>query len=523
MNDVKQRYAAMQADAANRAAQMKATLIRPQMDGDSFISDKAERNNSIKSAIRGSIFESLGGSAGLVVGASANALRAYTQQRGHVPSDEVLANAHKAIENLVSFSGSDVRSGTGIFESAGSMNNSEGIILRDHMAALVMPVMLQTITSDMVTTCQANYDRSEIFRVFTKAGSTFGELHQGDVINETFNGQYGTLDQRKLAGTGDGTATTFTLNVGMPLKRSGSQAGGYVKVYLDKEKIAEDNGQGSIFGAGLSTSTVNYDTGVITVAFLAAPASGLEVHIAYDVNIEKRPDLIPTIEHEIKSWTIVPHEGAIRGEVSLQALYSAQREYSIDMSGMTLNSMRNVLAADKDRKRLRDMWFFAKGSTEWNMTVPSGASYYEHYETVRETLKKISTDLVQANLRSGLVGVVAGNMACNVLSSLRAPHFVPAANYREIPQPHYVGRLFGMWDLYKDPAAPNEWEALCFARGTNSGEAGYVAADAIPAVPLKHPVGTDMHYRDTLWELAYRDLHPYDGRNWFTILRVTAV
>lgn len=515
-----QRYMEMQADTAKRAQAMKQAVIEPQLAGGTFIENSNDRRDALASAVAGSIFEGAGKAAPMILGASANAVRAYMQQRGHAPSNELLANAHKALENLFeSTSGESAHTGQ-VFESAAAMNGSEGIILRDHMAALVMPVMLQTITSDMVTTCPANYDRSEIFKIVRRAGSTFGDLTAGERIDESFNGQYGTMDQRKLAGTGDGTKTTFTLNVGMPLKKSGAQHGGYVKVYLDKNQVGTDDGKGNIFGQGLGTSTVNYDTGAISVTFVAAPAVGLPVHISYDVNIEKRPDLIPTIEHEIMSWTIVPHEAAIRGEVTLQALYSARREYNLDLTSMTLSTMRNVLAADKDRKRLNDMWFFAKGATQWNMTVPAGQYYHEHYETVREVLLQISTNLLSANKRSGLVGLVAGKSACNLFRSLKEPHFRVAPGYREIPQPHYVGKLFGMWDLYCDPQA-DDWEALCFARGSNHGEAGYVAADAITAVPLKHPVGTDLQYRDTLWELAYRELHPDNGRDWFTKLVIT--
>lgn len=518
-----QRYQTMINDQSRRATEMRSVLLNPQVEGNSFIADKNARNEALSRAIGGSIFESLGKSAGFVVGATANGLRAYCQHRGKAPSDEVLAAAHKAIENLCIYESVAPKIDNGqksaIYESVANMSTTDGMVMRDHMVAIVLPTMLNTITSDMVTTCPANFDRSEIFRITTVAGSTFGDLQKGDVINETFNGQYGTLDQCKLLGLGDGTKTTFTLTVGMPLKK-GSGSGGYVRVLLDRMEVAKDNGSGAIFGVMVNQSTVNYDTGEIQVVFNTAPAAGLEVHVTYDIDIEADPSLIPMVSHTIKAYELLPHESAIRGELSLQALHSASREYGIDMSALTLNAMRNTLAADKDRKRLRQMWFIAKGEHEWDMAVPSGASYYEHYETVRTTLMNISTSLVNGNLRSGLVGLVAGKMACNTLRTLRSPHFVPAPNYRELAQPHYVGRLFETWDLYCDPGAPDPWKALCFAKGMNHGEAGYIAADAITAVPLKHPVGTDLRYRDTMWELSYRDPHPYDGREWFTILKV---
>ncbi|MBE0505909.1 MAG: hypothetical protein IBX50_04205 [Marinospirillum sp.] len=518
MSSNTEKYLQQQTDRMRRAKEINSAVIAPQHDGAAFLGNEAERNANLEAAVSGTIYESLGKAGPMILGAHANAVRDYARQRGRMPSTDVLAGVHQTIENMI---GSNAEGQTGqVFESVSSMNTTDGVILRDHMVALVMPVQLMTITNDMVTSVPANYDRSEIFKVVRRAGSTFGDLAAGDRIDESFNGQYGSMDQRKLAGTGDGIATQFVHDVTQPLKKSGSQAGGYIRVYLDRELVGSDDGKGNIYGPGLAASSVNYDTGVITVNFTAAPASGLEVHVGYDINIEKSPSSIPTVEHEIMSWTIMPHEAAIRGEVSLQSLYAARREYNMDLTSMTLSAMRNIMAADKDRKRLNDMWFFAKGSTEWLMTVPANQYYHEHYETIRETLLQISTDLMSANKRSGLVGLVAGKSACNLFRSLKDPHFRAAPGYREVPQPHYVGKLFGMWDLYCDPQA-EEWEALCYARGRNHGEAGYVAADAISGVPLKHPVGTDMKFRDTLWELAYRDLHPDNGRDWFTKLVIT--
>lgn len=515
-----EKYLNQQSDRVRRAQQINNAVIAPQHDGSSFLANESERNSNLEAAVQGTIYESLGKAGPMILGAHANSVRDYMRQRGRMPSNDVLASVHQAVENLVmSTEGGGGHSGQ-VFESVTAMNTTDGLIIRDHFAALVMPVQLMTVTNDIVTSIPANFDRSEIFRVHRRAGSTFGDFAAGDRIDETMRGQYGSMDQRKLAGTGDATETDFTLDVAMPIKKSGSQAGGYVRVYLDRELVGADNGSGNIYGPGLTDSTVNYDTGVITVKFSVAPALGLEVHIGYDVNIEKKPNLIPTIEHDIQSWVLMPHEAAIRGEVSLQSLYASRREYNLDLTSMTLSAMRNVMAADKDRKRLDDMWFFAKGSVDWNMTVPATLYYHEHYETIRETLLQISTALITANKRSGLVGLVAGSSATNLFRSLKDPHFKTAPGYREVAQPHYVGKLFGMWDLICDPQA-EEWEVLCYAKGRNHGEAGYVAADAITGVPLKHPVGTDLKFRDTLWELAYRDLHPDGGRNWFTKLVIT--
>ncbi|MDX5979644.1 hypothetical protein [Vreelandella alkaliphila] len=504
-------------DINSGARAMTNAVITPQMDGEQFIGEAAERNSQLEQAVSGSIFEAFGESAPMILATQANAVRAFKKKTGRMPSAEVLASSHKALENLAILAGG--KGPEGIMESVGPMSTSEGQILRDHMAALVLPIQLNTITNDMVTSVPANFDRTEIFRVERIAGNTFGDLKKGDVIDQFFRGQYSSMDQRKALGVGDGSKTSFTHAVGMPIRKSGANMSGYVVVYLDRNQVAVDDGRGNIFGNGV-TGSVNYETGEIAVNFATAPASGLEIHVGYDVSIEKDPSLIPSVDHDIQSWVIVPHESAISGQTTVQALFQARREFGLDMSSMTVTAMRNILSADKDRKRLNDMWFFANGTTTWDMTVPSALAYHEHYESLREVLMNISTELMMSTKISGLRGLVAGRGAANVFKSLRAPYFEVSPGYKEIPQPHYVGRLFGMYDLYCDPAA-EQWETLCFAKGDNHGDSGYVAADAITAVPFKHPVGADLRHRDTLYELAYRTMHPYNGRAWFRKLKFT--
>lgn len=505
------------AEINSKAQQVQRTIIQPQMDGDQFIGESAARNDQLRDALSGSIYESFGASGGMIMATHANAIRAYKNRTGRMPGAEVLASSQKALENLVLISSQEGGAPAHILESVGPMSHSEGQIVRDHMAALVLPVQLATITNDMVTTVPANFDRTEIFRVHRTAANTFGDLTKGDEIDQFFRGQYSSMDQRKLVGTGNNTNKVFSLDVGMPLRKSGANRGGYIKIYKSRDAVAMDNGAGQVFGSGV-TGTVDYDTGEISVEFSVAPTTGTEIHFTYDVSIEKDPTLIPRVDHEIQSWVIVPHESAISGQTTVQALFQARREFGLDMGSMTITAMRNILAADKDRKRLNDMWFFAKGATTWDMTIPVGLTYHDHYEHIRETLLIISTQLMMDTKASGLRGLVAGNAACNVFRSLRSPHFVAAPGYREIPQPHYVGRLFGMWDLYCDPQA-DEMDVLCYAKGENHGDAGYVAADAITAIPFKHPVGADLRHRDTLYELAYREMHPYNGRAWFQKLR----
>ena len=80
-----------------------------------------------------------------------------------------------------------------------------------------------------------------------------------------------------------------------------------------------------------------------------------------------------------------------------------------------------------------------------------------------------------------------------------------------------------MWDVYEDPQRATDYSCLCYAKGKGLGEAGYIAGDAIPAMAFKHAMQSDLKYENTLWELAYRDLNPFNGRDFFMELAITNI
>ena len=519
-----QAYQAQCAKINQSAAQLSKTIIAPQLDGGELITDSAARKQSIKIAVEsGSVFDSAGDHAGMMGSSAANAVREYRHIHGEMPSAELMASMNQTIENMLA-PDTDNPHLRAILDSAGdSMNTSEGIIQRNRQVALIVPVQLMMITNDMVTHIPANFNQAEIFRINRIAGSTFGDLSEGDIIDTDFNGQYSSMDQRAEMGLGDGTKVDFSVDKAMPLVK------GKVKILVDRMACGEDDGRGDIAGKFTDsdgakitfTGAVNYATGAVTVRFSAAPKTGVEIHAITDINIEKNPALIPTVEHDMISYIVKPHEAALACSNSIQSQFTGRREFNIDINSMQMGGSRNLLAAEKDRKRLNDMYFYAKGEKTFNITVPAGLSFREHYESVQVVLLAVSTELMSRTKRSGLVGMVAGPEACRILKSVGAPHLVYAPNYRQLPQPHYVGTLFG-YKLKEDPQMKDPYAVLCYAKGREHGDAGYVAGDAISAVNYSHSLSTDLKHRNTLYELSYRDPHPHNGRDWFMWLKLKA-
>ena len=525
-------------DIENRASAMKEAIFLPAYDKTKgeFIGESAIRNERLEAVTPHTVFEAAGKGAATIQGTWANSLREYCGTYGSLPGDDLLASAHMAAENiLVGMSGGQDGILGQVFESA-NLSTTEGVLMRDRMVALILPVMLQTITSRMATHIPGTFNQSEIFKVKKVAGSTFGDLTKDDVIDYDFNGQYGTMDQRFLAATGDGTEvggagsttpnyfqfdTETDVGVAMPIKRK------RVKIYHDRDLVAQDDGDGNIFGsftAGSAvtvTGSVDYAAGTVNPIFSVAPVGGIAVHVGVDIDIEKDPTLIPVVDYLMDSRIVYPHETAMNCGISLQALWAMKREYGLNMEGMAMTDMRNLIAADKDRKILRDIRFFVQGNKQWSVDVSAGLYFQEHYETLRQTLLEMDATIMSRTGTSGLVGIVFDSASASLVKAMKAPNYVAPAGYKRIPQPHYIGRLFGMWDAYEDPLTTDVNKSVCFGIGNTVGEAGYVVGDCIPPLPFKHPILKDLQYSSTLWSLGYRDVHPFDGREYFMELEFT--
>lgn len=304
-------------DMVSRAHMMRAALLDPILDDSGqLIVDSKARGDHLKAAVPNSVYESAGEDVPMILGAHSRALQAFCQRHGRVPNDEILASAHKAIENAMQI-GKGKLGLPGVFESA-DMSTTEGIMMRDRMVSLILPVLLQSATAQMTTLIPGQFNRSEMFRVYLVAGSSFGDHKAGDRIDYRYNGRYAVMDQMSPAYLGDASKTQFVFNsaidsgLQMPIKPN------TVRVLHDRNVVAYDNGNilgvFAVDGVTVNVSgTVDYASGKVMAVFSTAPAEGIEVHIGYDVDIEKDYKLLPQIDHQMESRVLIPHESAIIG------------------------------------------------------------------------------------------------------------------------------------------------------------------------------------------------------------------
>ncbi len=468
-----------------------------------------------------------------IVSGAQSAIRDYEQTHGELPRDEVLASGYQTMSNMLMLEGANSEGGLGqmMMESIGqSLSTSQGVEIRAKMVGLVLPVLLETATTDAVTMMPAGSTEVEIFKVYRRTGSNFGDFAKGVEIDQSTVGQYTNMRQRYEfveEQRPDGTRKTYIFNtktdlintkVEIPFSKTS------VSLWVDRRRVCRDLDAGGGMMSGLIelngvkyiiNCEIDYTKGTITATADKPLPDDTELHAEFEVDIESAPEFIPTIDHDMDSRILRPRQRAVAADATIQAMFTMQREFGQDLKSMQMSHMRNTLASEKATGHLVDMNFACRKEESFNIYVANGEDWKLHRERLNELLLSVSTKILKATKTTGLTGIFAGTYACNILKSLGAPHFIAPANYRQKNAIHYAGRLFGMWKVYECPNVIGEDEMLCYGRGSSHSEAGYVAGDAISATMYSHPIGKNLRASNTLYELSYGEIHPFNGEDYF--------
>ncbi|UTZ44591.1 hypothetical protein [Vibrio campbellii] len=521
------------------AQAMRNLCIESQFDsvtGEYIGNDDNRRYDAMLEAIGNEpMFESIDQDhAVTIVSGMQSSVREYEQTHGELPRDEVLASSYQTMRNMLTLDGACQDGGLGqmMMESIGqSLSTSQGVEVRAKMVGLVLPVVLETATTDAVTMMPAGSTEVEIFKVYRRTGSSFGDFAKGIEIDQATVGQYTNMRQRYEfveAQRPDGTKKSHTFTSKTDLENTSVEipfTKTSVSLWVDRRRVCRDldsNGSQMMSGKAefngknyIVNCQIDHARGSLEVTTDKPLPEGVELHAEFEVDIESAPEFIPTIDHDMDSRILRPCQRAVAADATIQAMFTMHREFDQDIKSMQMSHMRNTLAAEKATGHLVDMNFACRKEETFNLYCPEGDDWRLHRERINELLLNVSTKILQATKTTGLTGIYAGTWASNVLKTLGAPHFISPANYRQKNAIHYAGRLFGMWKVYECPNVIGDNEMLCYGRGSSHSEAGYVAGDAIAATMYTHPIGKNLKASNTLYELSYGEIHPFNGEDYF--------
>ncbi|MDC9590752.1 capsid protein [Xenorhabdus sp. XENO-10] len=549
-NNIKE-FKERQNDVNERAAQVLSFAAHAQFKDGLFIEDPQERYDSILEAAKTvPMFDGINPEyVGQVASAWADSLAEYSDRNGHYPSSEILANCHHACERLILEAAAEKHEGVGaaMFESVkADMSTSDGVMRQALFAALILPTALGAATGDVCTFVPCERDESIVYEVFNVAGTKFGSYNIGDELNMQSAGVYSQMSRTYIfpeSQQPDGTKKTFKFKLAetqegqaMPIRA------GRTVLMINRKRSDHDNRSGKVYfdsqdHSGIThsvTGTIDYSKGEIIVEFNGkdVPAKGTELAVALEIDIEKKADLIPLINHGMRKWTVVPSQYVLAAEHTIQSLMDAKREFGLDLASMQFSAVRNWLSHEIDMMRLRKIVFHTIYGSEFDIALPTTQQWGSYVALLKSAITNESTKMTNRTKKTGIRGGFAGGGAANFIKSMPETYFKPADGYVQSPRIQFIGTLFGVYRIFEVPDAvceqlssegcefaPND--IFFYGRGDNIGDAGLVAGDAIPAIPFIHPTTTSLINRTTLWGSSVNEIHPRNGEKYFTKLTLT--
>ncbi|WP_147200778.1 hypothetical protein [Pantoea sp. CCBC3-3-1] len=537
------------AEISQRASRVTAICSDAQFGEAGFIKNPALRRESmLNAAIKDPLFEGVNQDAvAQIVSAWGNAFADYTATHKRAPRPEILASAHQTLENCLMAEGvkqSGQKTTTEhMLESVNGemMSGQDGILHQAIFLAMILPVALGAQTGDACTFIPVPRDQSDIYEIINVAGTTFGDYTVGDKLDMQSVGQYAQMRRNYVLKTlGDGETKVFIFKmadfegVPVPIRK------GRTILYIGGEQTPEDNGENTLLhsytnaaGATVSlTAALDYTNGVITMTFGVAPDSGQKIEVEVEINIEAAPGLIPTINQEMRKFTVKPSQYALAAEHSVQAAYDAQREFGIDLSALQYRTLKDYLSHEQDIMRLRIMIRRTLKTDTFDVAIPQDTNWDIWSLIFKSKIQQIYRDIAERTQSNGSSGMFAGSDASLFFKMLPPAMFTPAENYTQVPYVHFVGTLFNGIKVFEVPTGVcaaftkqgvtfNSYDVLCYTRDENPGKAGFITGDAVPAIPFVHPTTPSLTNRTTLWGSAVNRMHPRNGNQYFTLLTLT--
>ncbi|HHQ6598055.1 TPA: Ig-like domain-containing protein [Serratia fonticola] len=531
-------------DVNNRAGRVLAFTSNAPIN--SAMSFDEQANVICQTAMKDPMFEGVAeGAVRQIATAWAAGVSDYRRSHGCNPPADLLANAHKACENLILESAPDhKRSGDGaaMLESASSdMRTSEGVMRQAIFMAMILPAALGAATSDMCTFMPVSRDESDFYEVYNVAGSKMGSFQRGDQMDHLSAGifsQMGRIFMLKDQDSVDGTAKEFTIAIkefegrDMPVRR------GRVRVIVNRRmgkyfddsdgniNFNEKDAKGNSFTV---TGNIDYTKGIVVLKFDVAPPAGTHIAMQAELDVESDPDLIPVINQAMRKWTMKPSQYILAAEHTVQAMMDLQREFGLSLASMQFTSLTQWCSHEQDMKRLRKLAFHTVHNYTYDTAMPQSQQWEQWCLLFRGKVTSISTDMRDRTKKYGIRGGFAGGDAAGYIKSLPLSMFQPAPNYVQTSYVHFIGMLFGTIRIYEVPKPiclqfDKEGypfsinDILFYSRGENLSEAGIVAGDAVPAIPFTHPTTTALVNRQTLWGSAINEIHPRNGEDYFARL-----
>ena len=303
----------------------------------------------------------------------------------------------------------------------------------------------------------------------------------GNKYYEQIDQYFASEKQLETAGTGDGSTVTFNKTLTTKPVRPGSCI-----LVIGGKYRGVDDGSGAFESSLLSSSSINYTTGAVSLTFSSAPADADVIQIEYNWDSEE-----VTNYDELGEVKLAIRKNKLEAKIQpLGFSYSKLAELVLSTTG--LGDAKEILtrAVGEELMKARDyraVWLakrVAKSNTEvtfdTNFANAGADSEWEHAQIVSAYVDKMGNDIYNDIKRGAISKIIAGPGACTYLKFHKT--WVDDNSQPRIGL-HLIGRFNGI-EVYKCPAdtmfvANNEIIGV-YKNENNEGDCSIVFGTLIP-------------------------------------------
>ncbi len=322
-------------------------------------------------------------------------------------------------------------------------------------------------------------------------GKTRGAFKKGQTLFDANNGWQGIVGYTDEAiyadalGNSVANATQTATLSEVPVRPLTLQ----VNIAQGTGIVVRDNGNGGVSlvsdggtGRSLSSGSVNYATGAVSLTFDMALAASNAMTASYATDLEGSYNL-PQVDIELQSTGTMAKRRPVQVRISMESIQDGQAEMGMDMGGLIVQVASQALLADTGAEVVRDLWDMAGTAVATFDVTPSvGLGKAEHFRDVNFPIQVASGAITNATQRGEATWLVVDQNALNVLATIGAPQFIKASGETAKAQGLvFVGTFDGL-EVYRYkflsifPGASAYGNILVGYKGSDWWDTGYVWA-----------------------------------------------
>lgn len=361
---------------------------------------------------------------------------------------------------------------------------------------VVRKVFPNLISNEICSVQPMNAPVSAIFYFDYTYGTTKGTISQGQKFLDNFDRNYSLMAKSvddEVVGAGNGTSKVFRTTLANRHSLQGSfvvtcTVGAASKTFAD-----DGNGAFASTSGGVTISgTIDYNTGLIVVAFSTAPDNATNVTVDYQYESEATAGDVPEANFDVSMQEVRAKSRKMKALWSTEATDDLRAFHGMDAEAEVVGGIASQIALEIDRENIYGMRAAVPtGNTRtWNRQRADGIPDVDHIRSFLPVLATVSNTIYKSTYRGAGNWAVAAPEFVALLEAL--PEFVPAPEQPgNVVNPGITlaGTLSGRWKIYKDPmesvtGAPGSGatDVLVGYKGSSWLDAGYVYA---PYVPLQ--------------------------------------